>query len=105
MVPSHRDQFDPQEKDELDLRVQLNLTPLEWPLSVRWGLFAAELRTIRDAAMFIMRLPKQYDGQLHWTSAGATLEAAGRYPENSNLLRTATLAMENALATDQMLLR
>jgi hypothetical protein len=85
------------------MRIQLNITPLERPLSVRWGLFTAELETVRDAAVFIMQLPKQYDGQLHWSLAGSTLDAADRHPESSDLLRTATSAMENALATERML--
>ena len=83
--------------------VQHNPAPLERPLSVRWALHSAELRTIGDAAMFIMKLPKQYDGQLHWSLAGTTLEAADRHPEDRERLQEATQAMENALATDQML--
>jgi hypothetical protein len=85
------------------MRVLLNFTLLERSLSVRWGLFATELRTVRDAVMFIMKLPKRYDGQLHWSLAGAMLEAADLHPANSDLLQTATLAIENALATERML--
>jgi hypothetical protein len=82
----------------------LNSTPLERPLFVRSGVLAADIRTISDAAMFIVKLPKVYDGRLHWSLAGSTLEAADRHPENADLLLTATLAMENALATERMLL-
>jgi hypothetical protein len=35
--------------------------------------------------------------------AGAMLEAADRRPDDVELLRTATIAMENALATERML--
>ena len=82
----------------------LNNTSLERPLSVRFGLLATDIQTIGDAAMFITKLPKQYDGRLHWSLAGSTLEAADRHPGNTDLLRTATLAMENALATERMLM-
>jgi hypothetical protein len=80
-----------------------NSTPLARPLVVRSGVLAADIRTISDAAMFITNLPKMYDGRLHWTLAGSTLEAADRHPEDADLLRTATLAMENALVTERML--
>jgi hypothetical protein len=78
-------------------------TRLEKPLAVRCGLLAADIRTISDAALFITRLPKRYDGELHWTLAGSTLEAADRHPTDAGLLKTASRAMENALKTEQML--
>jgi hypothetical protein len=83
--------------------VQQNQTPLARPIIVRSGVLAADIRTIADAAAFIIRLPKEYDGRLHWGLAGATLEAADRHPLDADLLRTATAAMENALATEEML--
>jgi hypothetical protein len=86
------------------MAAQSNQTLLARPLSVRWGQVTKDLRTISDAARFITRLPKEYDGRLHWRLAGATLEAADRHPEDADLLRTATLAMENALATEKMLM-
>lgn len=86
------------------MAVQSNQTPLARPLFWRRGLRTEVLQTISDAARFITRLPREYDGRLHWRLAGATLEAADRHPEDADLLRTATLAMENALATEHMLM-
>jgi hypothetical protein len=83
--------------------VDTNLTPLEQPLAVRSGVLAADIRTISDAAKFIRSLPKDYDGRLHWSLAGKMLEFADAYPKDKDLLRTATLAMKNALATERML--
>jgi hypothetical protein len=41
---------------------------------------------------------------LHWQLAGSTLEAADAHPGNADLLRTATLALKNALVTERMLM-
>ena len=85
------------------MTVDTNSTALEQPLMVRSGVLAADIRTISDAAKFIRSLPADRAGRLHWHLAGATLEAADRNPGNGDLLRTATLAVKNALTTERML--
>jgi hypothetical protein len=85
------------------MTVDTNSTALEQLLMVRSGLLAADIRTISDAAKFIRSLPTDYAGRLHWQLAEAVLEAADRNPGNADLLRTATLALKNALATERML--
>ncbi len=85
------------------MAVDTNSTPLDKLLVVRSGVLAADIRTISDAAGFIRRLPKEYDGRLHWTLAGRSLEVADAFPDNAELLEVATLAMENALATERVL--
>jgi hypothetical protein len=85
------------------MRALDNQTPLPEPVLARSGEVVAYLRTIADAARFIVQLPKKYDGLLHWRLAGAVLEAADRNPENAQLLQTGTRALRNALATDKML--
>ena len=60
------------------------------------------ISTIRDAAAFIRNLPKKYNGKLHWTVAGAALDAATVH-EGKELISHATRAMKNALETDNML--
>src|SRR5260221_13494278 len=85
------------------MTVDTNSTALEQPLVVRSGVLAADIRTISDAAKFVRSLPADYAGRLHWQLAGAILQAADRNPGNADLLRTATLALKNALATERML--
>jgi hypothetical protein len=85
------------------MTVDTNSTALEQTLMVRSGVLAADIRSISDAAKFIRSLPTDYAGRLHWQLAGATLEAAHRNPGNADLLRTASLALKNALATERML--
>jgi hypothetical protein len=80
-----------------------NSTPLEQPLMVRSGVLTADIRTISDAAKFIRSLPADYAGRLHWQLAGTVLEVADRNPDSTDLLRTATLALKNALSTERML--
>jgi hypothetical protein len=87
----------------IGMTVDTNSTALEQPLIVRSGVFAADIRTISDAAKFIRSLPADYAGRLHWQLASAVLEAADRNPGNADLLRTATLALKNALTTEGML--
>lgn len=77
-----------------------NSTPLAYELHVQGG---KTLKTIADAALFIMKLPKEHDGRLHWTTAGANLESAARHPEVTDLLLTATQSLHSALATEKML--
>ena len=85
------------------MTVDTNSTALEQPLVVRSGVLATDIRTISDAAKFIRSLPAGYAGRLHWQLAGAVLEAADASPDNADLLRTASLAVKNALATERML--
>jgi len=80
-----------------------NHSPLTRPLSVRPDMLATDIRTVSDAALFIRRLPKEVGSRLHWTLAGAALEATDRHPYDENLLQISTLAMENALANENML--
>jgi hypothetical protein len=80
-----------------------NSTPLEQPLMARSGVLTADIRTISDAAKFIRSLPADYAGWLHWQLAGTVLEVADRNPDSADLLRTATLALKNALSTERML--
>ena len=77
-----------------------NSTPLEHQLHLKSG---KTLRTIGEAAMFIRQLPKKLDGEFHWTTARASLEAADRNPDDVYLLKTATQFLENALRTDSLL--
>jgi hypothetical protein len=81
----------------------LNTTALSWPLNLKPGMEAVTFTTIADAALFIVKLPKDHDGRLHWTIAGAALESAHKRPDSAEALQHATLAMENALATERML--
>jgi hypothetical protein len=78
--------------------------PLAYPLTAQRDSYdyATDIRTIGDAATFIVTLPKRYDA-LHWRLAGSTICGAHNHPENADLLETATLALETALATDGML--
>ena len=85
------------------MNARRNCAHLERPIHVRHGACAVDLCTIGDAANFIVILPADFDGRLHWALAGSTLEAASREPNNVDLKVTATLAMENALATEGML--
>jgi len=71
--------------------------------AVRSGGLATDIRTVSDAALFIMRLPKELGSRLHWELAGAALEAADRHPYDEDLVRMSTLAIENALARENML--
>jgi hypothetical protein len=77
--------------------------PLYYPIVALLGRDRVDIRTIGDAAAFIVNLPKSYDGRLHWSLAGSTLEAAHEHPNDIDLLRTATMAFEKALATEEML--
>jgi hypothetical protein len=81
----------------------LDATPLSWPLNLKPDLEAVTLKTIGDAARFIVNLPKDHDGRLHWTMACVALESAHKRPEDAEALNHATLAMTNALATERML--
>ena len=85
------------------MAVDTNSTPLEQPLTVRSGLLAADIRTISDAAKFIRNLPDDFAGRIHWQLTCTALEAADKNPSNAESLRTATLALKNALATERML--
>lgn len=79
----------------------IDSTPLEHPLWLKSGFV---IRTIGEAGLFIIKLPKEHDGRVHWSTAGVNLQAASRFPDNSDLLQTATMSMENALKTERMLL-
>lgn len=85
------------------MAVDTNSTPLEQPLTVRSGLLAADIRTISDAAKFIRNLPDDFAGRIHWELTCTALEAADKNPSNAESLRTATLALKKALATERML--
>ena len=80
-----------------------NETPLSHPLLLKPGHSSEIIRTIGDAARFIVKLPKENEKSLHWMLAGACLEAVDRHPEDPSLLDTATMSVENALVTDKML--
>jgi hypothetical protein len=85
------------------MNARFNSTPLECPFYLKPGLSTDLIRTVGDAALFITKLPKEHDGRLHWSTAGANLEAADRHPKNSHLLGVATRSMKNALETEKML--
>lgn len=80
-----------------------NSTPLKHPLFLKPGHSTGVIRTIGDAALFIVKLPKEHEDRLHWVTAGACLQAADNNPDNSNLINTATISIENALKTEKML--
>jgi hypothetical protein len=61
------------------------------------------LNTIRDAAVFIAKLPKKSRGGHHWGAAGVSLQAAHDYPDDPTLLSSATDSMELALRTEGIL--
>jgi hypothetical protein len=82
------------------MEVLTNSTPLVHELHLKSG---KVVRTIGDAAMFIIKLPKERDGRFHWATAGATLEAAAKHPADAGLLKTATQSFENALRTENLL--
>ena len=84
------------------MRALTNSTPLGEVLHVKSEYSPRMIRTIGEAADFIVKLPKQYDGKLHWTMAGAALDAATD-KTNSERISHATRAMKNALLTDNML--
>ena len=65
--------------------------------------YRTEIGTIGQAAAFIATLPTRYDGLLHWSLAGSAISAVHYHPEDGDLFETATLALENALATEGML--
>jgi hypothetical protein len=79
------------------MEVITHSTPLKNELHLKSG---TVLRTIGDAAMFIIKLPKEYDGRFHWRTAGANLEAADRDTAN---LQVATESLKQALRTENML--
>jgi hypothetical protein len=81
----------------------LDNTALLYPLNVRPGFYMFEIQTIGDAALFIIKLPKEFDGRLHWTLAGTAVTQAHRRRGDASALEHATLTMETALATDRML--
>jgi hypothetical protein len=81
----------------------LNYTPLLYPLSVKPGFYMFEIQTVGDAALFIIKLPKEYDARLHWTMAGIAVTRAHRRQGDASALEHATLAMESALRTDRLL--
>ena len=81
----------------------LDNTPLRYQLSVKPGFYTSEIQTVGDAALFIIKLPKEYDCRLHWTLAGNAVTDAYRRRGDASALEHATRAMENALATDRML--
>jgi hypothetical protein len=62
------------------MTVDTNSTALEPPLIVRSGVFAADIRTISDAAKFIRSLPADYAGRLHWQLASAVLKPPTETP-------------------------
>jgi hypothetical protein len=84
--------------------VDTNTARLEEPIKAAYGVAATDLRTIAEAAKFIRNLPSSWDA-IHWRLAGSALLAADSHPNDAGLLRTATLALKNALATDGMLAR
>jgi hypothetical protein len=59
---------------------------------------------LRNRNLFIATLPSHYEA-LHWRLAGSAIVAAARQHNDAETLETATDAMENALATDGMLVR
>ena len=81
----------------------LNNTPLLYPLSVKPGFYTSEIQTVGDAALFIIKLPKEYEGRLHWTLARNAITQAHRSQGDASALEHATSAMARALATDRML--
>jgi len=81
----------------------LSSRPLEYPLYLKPGFSREVLHTVGEAAMFIKELPAKYDGVLHWSLAGATVEDAARRSDSADALRVATMAMELALETEGML--
>ena len=62
------------------MTVDTNSTALEQPLMVRSGVFAADIRTISDAAKFIRSLPTDYAGRLHCNLPGPYLRAPTETP-------------------------
>jgi hypothetical protein len=82
------------------MEILTNTMPLTNELRLKSGKI---LRTIGDAASFISNLPKEHDDLLHWTTTGASLEAAAKHPANAALRKTATQYFENALRTENLL--
>ena len=81
----------------------LDNTPLWCPLSVKPGFYMSEIQTVGDAALFIIKLPKEYDARLHWRMAGNAVTRAHRRQGDASALEHATSAMESALRTDRLL--
>ncbi len=60
------------------------------------------ITTIGESALYITKLPREYDGRLHWMTAGSNLEAASKH-HTADLIEVATDSMAIALATDAFL--
>jgi hypothetical protein len=86
------------------MMILLSERPLAIPLRAQRNIYdyGSDIRTIGQAAAFIITLPKSCDS-LHWRLAGSTVSGAFYHPDDTDLLNTATCALENALATDGML--
>jgi hypothetical protein len=84
------------------MAVDSNKTPLERPIRALDGVTAIEIRTIADAARFVRNLPSSAD-DIHWRLVGGVLKGVDEYPDDTDLMRTATLALEHALTTHGML--
>jgi hypothetical protein len=78
--------------------------PLTYKLRLKPGYYTGAIVTVGDAASFIKKLPVKHDGELHWSFAGAGVERAARHQDNTDVVETATKAMELALHIEGMLM-
>jgi hypothetical protein len=91
-------------EDEL-IALLPNSRPLDDSFDVRPGLFPPDdvIRTIEDAAVFMINIPGDHKTGIPWKLARNTLMGAAKNPANSDLMSTATRALQHWLQTEAML--